>query len=100
MRWGTSLFGGRELHIQSCGIAYLLQTRSSISSRGMGKFLQHENFEKIRDEKDFGLRHNENGRDRPTTANSQCVYASCETMHTTAQMFYLRNWGKGHLLSN
>ena len=63
------------------------------------KFYAVQNFEKIGDVKDCGLKHSDNDRDHPTTANSQCVYDSCETMRTMAQKFYLHNWDRGRLLS-
>src|SRR6218665_1796368 len=100
MKMGTSLFEGRELHIQACAIAYQLQTRSNISSRGREISDAHENFDCVKAQKDFGLRHNDNGLDRPTTTNSQCVYDSYEVMRTMAQKFYLHNWDRGHLLNN
>src|SRR6218665_3438720 len=100
MGMGTSLFEGRELHIQACAIAYQFQTSSNISSRGMERSSCYENFDCVKAQKDFGLKRNDNGLDRPTTSNSRCVYDSCETMRTMAQKFYLHNWDRGHLLSN
>src|SRR6218665_307804 len=100
MGMGTSLFEGRELHIQACETAYQFQTRSNISSRGRERSSPYENFDCVKAQKDFGLRHNDNGLDRPTTANSQCAYDSCEAMRTMAQKSYLRNWDRGHLLNN
>src|SRR6218665_2602774 len=98
MEMGTSLFGDHEFHIRACGTAYQLRLRSSISSRGRERSDVHENFEKIGDAKDFGLKHNDSDYDRPTTANSQCVYDSCEVMRTMAQKSYLHNWDREHLL--
>src|SRR6218665_2229534 len=100
MEMGTSLFGDHELHIQACGTAYKLQTRSSISSMGRERSSRYEYFEKIGDAKDFELKRSGSDYDRPTRANSQCVYDSCEVMRTTAQKFYLHNLGIGHLLNN
>src|SRR6218665_2373157 len=99
MGMGTSPFGGHELHIRACGTAYQLRLRSSISSMGRERSSPYENFEKIGDAKDFGLKHNDSGHDRPTTSNSQYVYDSCETMRTMAQKFYLHNLDRGRLLS-
>src|SRR6218665_1745463 len=100
MEMDILLFGDHEFHIRACGTAYQLRLRSSISSMGMERSSPYENFEKIGDAKDFGLKHNDNDRDRPTTANSQCVYDSCEVMRTTAQKFYLHNLDIGRLLNN
>jgi len=55
---------------------------------------------KIEDVKDFELKRNDNGHDRPASSNSQCVYDSYEEMRTMAQKFYFRNWGREHLLQN
>src|SRR6218665_756680 len=100
MEMDILLFGDHEFHIRACGTAYQLQTRSSISSRDRERSDAHENFEKIGDAKDFGLKRNDSGHDRPTTSNSQCVYDSCETMRTMAQKSYLHNWDRERLLNN
>src|SRR6218665_3956471 len=99
MGMGTSPFGGHELHIRACAIAYQFQLRSNISSRGRERSSRYENFDCVKAQKDFGLKRSGSGLDHPTTANSQCVYDSCEVMRTMAQKFYLRNWDRGHLLN-
>src|SRR6218665_454182 len=99
-RFQFFFFHSTLLRIRACGTAYLLRLRSSISSMDMERFYVVQNFERIKAQKDFGLKRNDNGLDRPTTANSQCVYDSCEVMRTMAQKFYLHNWDRGHLLSN
>src|SRR6218665_2936603 len=100
MEMDILLFGDHELHIRACGTADQLRLRSSISSMGMERSDAHENFEKIGDAKDFELKRSGSDYDRPTTANSQCVYDSCEVMRTMAQKFYLHNWDRERLLNN
>src|SRR6218665_3480441 len=100
MGMGISLFGDHELHIRACGTAYQFQVRSNISSRGRERSSRYENFDCVKAQKDFVLKHSGSGLDRPAKPNSQCVYVCCEVMRTMAQKFYLHNWDREHLLNN